>query len=110
METTTEFISALAITDLHGIPATTISALLRRKRTTNHIPRNSKIFGEWAKNGGVLGEEIFCPRADFFVSFLPRPALRGGAIRQFRFRFLDLWIKFGRIRVKVCKRFNSAAT
>ena len=26
----------------------------------------------------------------------------------FKSRLLDLWIKFGKIRVKVCKRFNSA--
>jgi len=41
-----------------------------------------KIFragGERAKNGGVLGEEIFCPRADFsdFVSARPG-SWRGG--------------------------------
>jgi len=27
----------------------------------------------------------------------------------FRFRFLDLWIKFGKMIVKVCCCFNSAA-
>ena len=31
------------------------------------------------------------------------------AIRQVRFRFLDLWIKFGKIISKVCSCFNSGA-
>jgi hypothetical protein len=37
-------------------------------------------FGERAKIGGVLGEEIFCPRADGFSAFLPRPAFAGRGI------------------------------
>src|SRR3989344_5056821 len=43
--------------------------------------KNFSGFGERAKNGGVLGEEIFCPRADF-SDFVPaRPASwRGGAV------------------------------
>jgi len=34
---------------------------------------------------------------------------RQRAIRQVRFRFLDLWIKFGKIISKVCCCSNSAA-
>jgi hypothetical protein len=33
--------------------------------------------GERAKNGGVLGEEIFCPRADF-SDFVSAPPPEGG--------------------------------
>jgi len=39
-----------------------------------------KFFGEQAKNGGVLGEEIFCPRAVGF--FLPAAAGGGQLVRS----------------------------
>ena len=56
--------------------------------------------------------------------FLPRPLLRAGesvapppllqknsgGAHHFRFRFLDLWIRFGKIISKVCEGFNSGAT
>src|SRR3990167_992163 len=69
--------------------------------------------------------------ADFFKKesqsprgFLPRPLLRAGesvapppllqknsgGAHHFRFRFLDLWIRFGKIISKVCEGFNSGAT
>ena len=55
--------------------------------------------------------------------FLPRPLLRAGesvappplpqknsgGARHFRFRFLDLCIRFGKIISKVCEGFNSGA-
>ena len=55
--------------------------------------------------------------------FLPRPLLRAGesvapppypqknsgGAHHFRFRFLDLCIRFGKIISKVCKGFNSGA-
>src|SRR3990167_9331166 len=55
--------------------------------------------------------------------FLPRPPLRAGesvappplpqknsgGAHHFRFRFLDLWIWFGKIISKVCEGFNSGA-
>jgi len=68
--------------------------------------------------------------ADFFKKesrsprgFLPRPLLRAGesvappplpqknsgGAHHFRFRFLDLWIKFGKIIVRVCCCFLSGA-
>jgi len=46
---------------------------------------------------GVLGKEIFCPRAVGFSC--PPPAAAGNS--QAKFRFLDLWIKFGKIISKV---------
>jgi hypothetical protein len=43
--------------------------------------KNFPSFGEWPKNGGVLGEEIFCPRDDFSDFVSARPASwRGGQI------------------------------
>ncbi len=68
--------------------------------------------------------------ADFFKKesrsprgFLPRPLLRAGesvappplpqknsgGAHHFRFRFLDLCIRFGKIISKVCEGFNSGA-
>ncbi len=68
--------------------------------------------------------------ADFFKTesrsprgFLPRPLLRAGesvapppypqknsgGAHHFRFRFLDLCIRFGKIISKVCEGFNSGA-
>ncbi len=69
--------------------------------------------------------------ADFFKNesrsprgFLPRPLLRAGesvappplpqknsgGAHHFRFRFLDLWIRFGKMISKVCEGFNSGAS
>jgi len=49
--------------------------------------------------GGGWGEEFRHARAF-------RRAKRGG---QVRFRFLDLWIRFGKMISKVCEGFNSGA-
>ena len=44
-----------------------------------------KVFGERAKNGGVLGEEIFCSRADFSDLFLPAARRRRAISKQVSF-------------------------
>jgi hypothetical protein len=44
-----------------------------------HKTLKNTILAERTKNGGVLGEEIFCPRADFSDFVSARPASwRGG--------------------------------
>ena len=54
---------------------------------------------EGVAEGGGWGEEFRHARAF-------RRAKRGG---QVRFRFLDLWIRFGKMISKVCEGFNSGA-
>jgi len=49
------------------------------QKTTFSISKFLNFFrGERAKNGGVLGEEIFCPRADGFSC--PPPAAAGNSL------------------------------
>ncbi|MEK7664558.1 MAG: hypothetical protein AAB361_00270 [Patescibacteria group bacterium] len=49
---------------------------LENSKTNKFFSKNFSSFGERVKNGGVLGEEIFCLRADF--SFHSCPAAKGG--------------------------------
>ena len=78
----------------------------------------------------ITTSHSFLNAADFFKKesrsprgFLPRPLLRAGesvapppypqknsgGAHHFRFRFLDLCIRFGKIISKVCEGFNSGA-
>jgi len=74
----------------------------------------SKCLGERAKNFLSQTPSIFCPRAVGFSCPPPLALLAGGlaavgggrwAIHFLKFRFFDLWIKFGKIISKVCWRF-----
>ena len=48
-------------------------------------------------------------RAGESVALLPLPQKNTGGAHHFRFRFLDLCIRFGKIISKVCEGFNSGA-
>src|SRR3989338_6175522 len=49
------------------------------------------------------------PRAGESVAPPPLPQKNSGGAHHFRFRFLDLCIRFGKIISKVCEGFNSGA-
>ena len=57
------------------------------------------------KMEGFQGRKFFAREPSGFSARRRRQR----AIRQVRFRFLDLWIKFGKIISKVCEGFNSGA-
>ena len=47
------------------------------QKIKNTFSRNTKIFGEWAKNGGVLGEEFFAREPIFLFRSRPPRQLAG---------------------------------
>ncbi len=66
---------------------------------------HKKFLASGQKNGGVPGREIFAREPSGF-SCLPSAS---GRQLSGQVRFLDLWIKFGKIISKVCSGFNSGA-
>jgi len=57
------------------------------------------------KMEGFKGRKFFAREPTGF----PARRRKRRATRQVKFRFLDLWIKFGKIISKVCEGFNSGA-
>jgi hypothetical protein len=51
----------------------------------------------------------FLRRAGESVATPPLPQKNSGGAHHFRFRFLDLCIRFGKMISKVCEGFNSGA-
>ena len=87
--------------------------------TNSHNYTNMNlIFSQFVARQNFAKKESRSPRG-----FLPRPLLRAGesaappplpqknsgGAHHFRFRFLDLCIRFGKIISKVCEGFNSGA-
>ena len=86
--------------------------------TNSHNYTNMNLIFSQFVAANFFKKESRSPRG-----FLPRPLLRAGesvappplpqknsgGAHHFRFRFLDLCIRFGKIILKVCESFNSGA-
>jgi len=71
-----------------------------------HLGRK-KIKKESRSPRGFLPRPLL--RAGESIAPPPSPQKNSGGAHHFRFRFLDLWIRFGKIISKVCEGFNSGA-